>query len=81
MAVDPEQIVPPPLLPDSRWFFLYNVHHRRAVLLVLRSSLERVALYVVVVLMCSWMGGELRVFLLSHLDPTPAFIVECVFNR
>ena len=58
MAVDPEQIVPPPLLPDCRWFFLYNLHHRRAALLVLRSSLDRVALCVVMVLMCSWMGGS-----------------------
>ena len=35
-------------------FFLYILNFIRAVLLVLRSFLERVVLYVVVVLVCPW---------------------------
>ena len=67
--------------PTWSQFFLYNLHHKRAVLILLRWSAEIADFYVVVVLMCSMMGGEFKVFLLSHLVPTPAFTAACAFNH
>ena len=50
-------------------FFLYVLNCRRAVLLVLGSFSEKVVLHVVVALVLMG-GGELRIFLPCHLDPT-----------
>ena len=51
--VDPNQITFPPFLPDSVWLFLYRLDRTGAVLLVLKSILVRITLYVIVVLMFS----------------------------
>ena len=55
-------------LPDSVWIFLYNLHHRIAVLLSPGLfQQESLTLYVVVIFYVFLMGGEPSILLLHHL--------------
>ena len=77
----PDLKITSPLLPDSLWFFLYNLGCRRAVLPVFMSFSERVALYTVwhvhegrwaqsIPIPPSW----------SHLHPNKTSTIFCLFH-
>ena len=77
----PDLKITSPLLPDSLWFFLYNLGCRRAVLPVFMSFSERVALYTV------WHvhGGRWAQSIpippsWSHLHPNKTSTIFCLFH-
>jgi len=57
------------VLPISMWLFLYILSGRWSVQQVFSSFSETVVLHVVVEIGVSMVGGELRIFLLHHLNP------------
>lgn len=75
--VGPDQIAPPSFLPDSVWIFVYSPGYRIAILLVLMLISVRVALYVVVVLMCLW-GKMSPVSSYSSILIFPKLFLRCI---